>query len=168
MDKSSAITTARYSRHLPRAATSGPLLELLLFDVATDVEVVTRELGLRDEMRERLLRALDRLNCAQAILDAQRKRLLGSSCSNEVCERMSKAVRVLADNWPKDYPEGAVEWLLVGNAGPISPVCSELPGQLLATNDVGPQTALDRTAGRRFSAASRSSTTPKCCSNSFT
>jgi hypothetical protein len=30
--------------------------ELLLSDVATDVEVVTRELGLRDEMRERLRR----------------------------------------------------------------------------------------------------------------
>lgn len=117
MDKSSANTTARYSRHLPQAATSGPLLELLLSGIATDVEVVTRELGLRDEMRKRLSRALDRLNCAQAILDAQRKRLLGSSCSDEVCERVSEAVRVLAANWPQEYPKGSVEWLLVRDGG---------------------------------------------------
>jgi hypothetical protein len=48
----------------------GPLLELLLSDAATDVEVVTRELDLRDEMRERLRRALHRVACARAVLQA--------------------------------------------------------------------------------------------------
>jgi hypothetical protein len=89
------------------------LLELLL----SDVEVVARELGLRDEMLERLLCALDRLNCAQAILDARRKRLLGSNCNDEVLERMNEAVRVLAGNRPKDYPDGAVDWLPVKDGG---------------------------------------------------
>lgn len=66
---------------------------------------------------ERLLRALDRLNCAQAILDAQRKRLLGTNCNDEVWERMNEAVRVLVGNRPKDYPDGTVEWLPVKDGG---------------------------------------------------
>jgi hypothetical protein len=57
----------------------GQLLELLLSDTATDVEVVTRELGLRNEMLERLRRALDRLACAQAVLAAMRARSVGAS-----------------------------------------------------------------------------------------
>ncbi|MFM0656082.1 hypothetical protein [Paraburkholderia sediminicola] len=52
------------------AIPSGLLLELLLSDAATDVEVVTRELGLPNEMVERLRRALDRLTCAQTVLAA--------------------------------------------------------------------------------------------------
>ncbi|WP_143749268.1 hypothetical protein [Caballeronia arvi] len=39
-------------------------------DAVTDVNVVARELGLRDEMVARLQRAVDRLNCAQQILEA--------------------------------------------------------------------------------------------------
>ncbi|PMS25303.1 hypothetical protein C0Z19_10145 [Trinickia soli] len=116
MDKSSANLTACYARSSLRATTLGPLLELLLSDVATDIEVVARELGLRNEMLERMRRALDRLNCAQTILDAQRKRLLGSS-GDEIWEQMGEAVRVLAGDWPQDYPEGAVEWLLVRGGG---------------------------------------------------
>lgn len=99
-----------------RSVPDGPLLELLLSDVATDIEVVARVLGLRDEMLERMRRALDRLNCAQTILDAQRKRLLGSS-GDEIWEQVSEAVRVLAGDWPHDYPEGAVEWLTVRDGG---------------------------------------------------
>lgn len=127
MDKPSANVSARSARSSSRAPPLGPLLELLLADVATDIDVVARELGLREEMLERLLRALDRMNCAQAILDAQRKRLLGNS-GGEAWEQTSEALRVLAANWPQEYPEGAVEWLLVGNPGHVSPVCSELPG----------------------------------------
>jgi hypothetical protein len=99
MDKPSANVTARSTHPSPQAAPLGPLLELLLSDVATDIEVVARELGLREEMLERLRRALERLHCAQAILDAQRKHLLGS-CGDEVWERMSEAIRGLAENWP--------------------------------------------------------------------
>jgi hypothetical protein len=46
----------------------GLLLELFLLDVRTDIEVVARELDLRDEMHERLRRALDRLEYAVAAL----------------------------------------------------------------------------------------------------
>jgi hypothetical protein len=50
---------------------SGALFDLLQSDVATDIEVVSRELGLSDVMLERRRRALDRLNCAQAVLEAE-------------------------------------------------------------------------------------------------
>lgn len=100
MDKPPANNSVGCARESSRSTTPDPLLELLVSDVATDIEVVTRELGLRDEMLERLLRAPDRMNCAQAIPDTQRKRLLGNSCSDEICERASEAVRVLAANWP--------------------------------------------------------------------
>jgi hypothetical protein len=57
----------------------GLLLELLLSDVATDVEVVTRELGLRNEMLERLRRALDRVACAQSLLASMSARSVGAN-----------------------------------------------------------------------------------------
>jgi len=78
-------------------------------------------------MLERLQRALDGLDCAQAILDAERRCWLENS-GGELWEQASEAVRVLAENWPQDYPEGAVEWLLVGSAGCINQGCSEPPG----------------------------------------
>ena len=127
MDKPSTNASARSAPPSPRADPLGRLLELLLSDVATDIEVAARELGLRDEMLERLRRALEWLHCAQALVEAQRKCLLGSS-SGEIWEQVGEAVRVLAENWPQDYPEGAGEWLLVGNAGRTSPECPELPG----------------------------------------
>ena len=37
-----------------------------------------------------------------------------------ISEQVSEAVRVLAQDWPQDYPEVAVEWLLVGSAGRIN------------------------------------------------
>jgi hypothetical protein len=90
---------------------SGALLELLLSDIATDMEVVARESDLRDAMRERLRRALDRLICAQAVVEAGGSSRLGNN-GGEVWERVSEAVRVLTGIWPQDYPKGAVEWLL--------------------------------------------------------
>lgn len=44
-------------------------LEFLFADAITDVGLVARELGVRDEMRERLRRALDRLACVQMRAD---------------------------------------------------------------------------------------------------
>lgn len=115
------------------------LLEILLTDVAADVEVVACELGLKDEIRERFRRALDRVECALRILDTTR----GDAGSDGVREngvavesdraaleaepnggykdndssdakkRAWGAVRLLAREWPKDYPLGAVEWLIL-------------------------------------------------------
>ncbi|EUC18392.1 hypothetical protein [Paraburkholderia hospita] len=96
-----------------RTSPSNSLLELLLSDVATDVEVVTRELGLRNEMLERLRRALDRLDCAQAVLAAMSAGSVGAS-DDEWALRMRDAVELLAREWPEDYPAGVVEWLLLG------------------------------------------------------
>jgi hypothetical protein len=113
----------------------GLLLELLLSDAATDVEVVTRELGLRNEMLERLQRALDRMACAQAVLETVRE-IAATGCSqrqlradgdNVDGERvatarvnavrvMRAAVGLLAREWPDDYPVGAVEWRMLEEA----------------------------------------------------
>ena len=123
------------------------LLEVLLSDAASDVDVVARELGLRDEMRERLRRALDRVGCAQGVLEAMREaevtqsgrepegvsageggcgRGVGAADDHrgddalDVMERVRGAVELLAVellavDWPHDYPEGAVVWLLLGD-----------------------------------------------------
>ncbi|CAG9232989.1 conserved hypothetical protein [Paraburkholderia caribensis] len=115
---------------LPSSARSLPLrqlLGLLLSDVATDVEVVTRELGLRNEMLERLRRALDRLICAQSVLEAVGGRWAAGtlerggneglddagSHENGAAGRVRDAVKLLAEVWPQDYPDGAVEWMLL-------------------------------------------------------
>lgn len=58
MDKPSADINACYPLASRWTVPHGPLPEVLLSNIATDIEVVTRELGLRDEMRERLRRAL--------------------------------------------------------------------------------------------------------------
>lgn len=110
-----------------REALTKTLIGLLLADAFSDVEVIRRELCLGEQMIERLRRALDRLNCAQSVLEAAGTRQRGNSRS-EVWKRVSEAVRVLAENWAQDYPEGAVEWLLVGSAGRINQGCSEPPG----------------------------------------
>lgn len=114
------------------------LLEVLVTDVASDVEVVARDLGLKDEMRERLRRAFDRVGCAKGVLQAMREAGVRQSgrrpadvsaepgrCGREVVaaaddhmgddaldamERVRGAVELLAKEWPQDYPEGAVEW----------------------------------------------------------
>ncbi|GAB5098077.1 hypothetical protein YK56LOC_37930 [Caballeronia sp. HLA56] len=159
-----------FARRLPARLLE--LLAVLVADVASDVEVVARELGLRDEMRERLRRALDRVGCAQAVLGAMREVGLRQSAPAGQCaqlprsgqlkqagsskqsgqlkesgrlteemsaegsyrggggdtggsddyrgdealdavERVRGAVELLAEGWPQDYPEGAVEWLIL-------------------------------------------------------
>jgi hypothetical protein len=116
MDEPSAYTDAG---RVPAAISKpqpGLLFELLLSDAATDIEVVTRELGLRSEMLERLRRALDRLACAQAVLAAMSAGSMGAS-DDEWALRMREAVDLLAGRWPEDYPAGAVEWLLLQPRG---------------------------------------------------
>jgi hypothetical protein len=59
--------------HLPgsaRALRRWQLLDGLLSHAANDVKVVSRELGLRDQMRERLRTALGRIACAQSVLES--------------------------------------------------------------------------------------------------
>jgi hypothetical protein len=106
---------------------SGYLLELLLADVVTHVEVVRRELSLSEAMVERLQRAVDRLHCAQAILEAEGRRRFGNS-DGEHWTQLGEAVRLLAESWPQEYPEGAVEWRLLG-----TPRAGMLRGQILST-----------------------------------
>lgn len=96
-----------------RALRQRHLLDLLISDAANDVEVVARELGLRGGMRERSRRALDRIACAQSVLEtfcieAPEAEQGGAAAEFQVRE----AVGLLAREWPEEYPAGAVEWLL--------------------------------------------------------
>ncbi|MFM0485156.1 hypothetical protein PQQ81_31860 [Paraburkholderia strydomiana] len=101
-----------------RALRQRQLLDLLISDAANDVEVVARELGLGDQMRERLRRALDRMACAQSVLesigpDGAEAGIDGSAAGL----RMREAVGLLAKEWPAEYPAHAAEWMLMGELG---------------------------------------------------
>jgi hypothetical protein len=97
MDELPAYTDTGHALAPISAIPSGLLLELLLSDATTDVEVVTRELGLRNEMLERLRRALDRLNCAQAVLETMSAGSMGASDDEWALRvRMREAVELLA------------------------------------------------------------------------
>ena len=101
--------------HSPaRAPRQWQLLDLLISDAANDVGVVARELGLRGEMCERLRRALDRIACAQSVLETVCTEALGAKKGGATAElRVREAVGLLAREWPEEYPAGAVEWLLL-------------------------------------------------------
>lgn len=95
---------------------SGPAQELmgvLLADAAVDVELVSRELGLTDAMSERLRRALDRLECVAVVLETIRP-ASGRCESAGSLDAARCAVGELAERWPRDYPAGAVERLILG------------------------------------------------------
>ncbi|MEC5407565.1 hypothetical protein VOM14_18620 [Paraburkholderia sp. MPAMCS5] len=78
------------------ASTLVELVEILLTDVATDVEVVARELGLRDEKRERLRRALDRVGCARGVLEATRQIGLGQPKQLEQPKESGRVTEVVS------------------------------------------------------------------------
>ena len=111
-----------------RALRHRQLLELLISDAANDIEVVSRERGLRGEMRERLRRALDRMACAQSVLESMRTDGLRSRHDGATAKlRMREAVDLLAKEWPEDYAAGAVEWLLTQSpASPAETVRSDV------------------------------------------
>lgn len=74
---------------MPRApadseAHTKTLICVLLAGASSDVEVVRRDLCLCEQMIERLQRALDRLGCAQSILEAAGTRRLENSGSAAV------------------------------------------------------------------------------------
>jgi hypothetical protein len=73
---------------LQRGATE--LMELLLTDGRADIEVVAREPRLRDGMHERLRRALDRVACAQSLLET----------ISEIARQESRRGRNIA-NWKR-------------------------------------------------------------------
>jgi hypothetical protein len=120
------------------------LLQVLLTDVATDVGLVARELSLHDAMLDRLQCALDKLQCAGSVLeamagimpekpfegtfndaidDATRREGLVPIDPPKVgaAESAWRSLELLAENWPRDYPEDAVEWLLFKDKWPALP-----------------------------------------------
>lgn len=103
--------------HLPgsaRALRRWQLLDGLLSHAANDVKVVSRELGLRDQMRERLRRALDRMACAHSVLETMTEDGAAATADRPNAElRTREAMELLASEWPEKYPAGAVEWLLM-------------------------------------------------------
>ncbi|KXV06571.1 hypothetical protein CR51_11620 [Caballeronia megalochromosomata] len=107
---------------LPFASTLevGQLLDLLLADAMSDVEVVARELSLRDEMLERLQRSFDRLVCAQnlagTLFDDIAVDALDDGTPDEVdpMESVRAAMEILATSWPQNYGAHAAEWLMLG------------------------------------------------------
>jgi hypothetical protein len=131
--------TTRRAATAELASTLVELVEVLLTDAAADFQVVARELGLKDEMRERLRRALDRVECARGVLETVREvsgseeaweelpteRGARGSANGEpqedyendnpidAKERAWGAMELLAEEWPQDYPEGAIEWLFI-------------------------------------------------------
>ncbi|MDR6205365.1 hypothetical protein [Paraburkholderia graminis] len=105
------------------------LLTDLLTDIVIDVEVVARELNLREEMRERLRRALDRMACAQSVLETVCTEALGAKKGGATAElRVREAVGLLAREWPEEYPAGAVEWLLAAPDVRPTPMALDLFG----------------------------------------
>lgn len=64
-------------------------------------------------MHERLQRALDRMSCAQSVLETIG---VDGTVGEKAELRMRKALELLAREWPKEYPAGAVEWLVTAPA----------------------------------------------------
>lgn len=96
------------------------LLDFLLADAMTDINVVARELHLRDEMRDRLRRSLSRLVCAQSVVEATCRELAvdahddGGRDEVGPMDGVQRAMDTLAREWPTDYGADAVEWLVLG------------------------------------------------------
>jgi hypothetical protein len=89
------------------------LLSILLADVASDAEVAARDSGIADASFVRLRRAMDRVACAQRLLETVRAESASVKGGEPVMRmQMREAVELLARGWPEDYPDGAVEWLL--------------------------------------------------------
>lgn len=104
------------SNHSPASGLAYELMGVLLSDVLLDVELVSRELGLTGAMSERLRRALDRLECVDSVLRTMRF----AACSGEpdgARDAVKCAVKELAARWPREYPDNAPEWLMVGDMG---------------------------------------------------
>jgi hypothetical protein len=98
------------------------LLSILLADVVTDAEVAARDAGISDASFMRLRRAMDRLACAQTLVETvseiagKTAGVAGTSPTGGEAERdlgaiaaaMREAVELLARGWPDEYAAGAV------------------------------------------------------------
>jgi hypothetical protein len=103
------------------------LLGYLLTDAETDISVAARDLTISDVSFIRLRRARDRVACAQTLLETVSEiadkpaDAVGTSPTGSEAERdlgtitaaMREAMELLAREWRDEYPEGAVEWLLL-------------------------------------------------------
>jgi hypothetical protein len=86
-----------------------------LADVSNDVEVSARGSKISDANFVRLRRAMDRVACAQSVLETMMAESVGAKCDEtgmRMRMRMREAVELLARGWPEDYQAGAVEWLM--------------------------------------------------------
>ncbi|WP_421376472.1 hypothetical protein ACOCG7_00980 [Paraburkholderia sp. DD10] len=108
------------------------LLSIPLADVVTDTEVAARDAGISDASFVRLRRAIDRVACAQSVLEAMGVRSAGASSvtasrgETRVRQMATRdAVDLLAREWPADYPAGAVEWLIAASSGGAMSVASK-------------------------------------------
>ncbi|MGF6924259.1 hypothetical protein [Paraburkholderia sp. 40] len=94
------------------------LLAILLADAVTDIEVAARDAGISDASFVRLRRAMDRVACAQTVLETVRVASVGAEYGeSDAVMRLREAMELLARGWPEDYPDGAVEWLLLEPRG---------------------------------------------------
>ncbi|MGT2469280.1 hypothetical protein [Paraburkholderia terrae] len=94
------------------------LFDCILTDAVTDIEVAARDRGISDASFVRLRRAMDRVACAQSLVESMRAGSVGAS-DDETGMRMRDAVELLARGWPEDYPAGAVEGLIADGFKPI-------------------------------------------------
>jgi hypothetical protein len=108
------------------------LLGYILADAESDISTAARDLALSDASFTRLRRARDRVACAQRLLetvseiaakiaDAAGTSPIGSEAERDVgtiaAAAMREAVELLAVEWLENYPDGAVEWLLLEPRG---------------------------------------------------
>ncbi|MGF6924261.1 hypothetical protein [Paraburkholderia sp. 40] len=95
------------------ASRGADLFDCFLAEAPTDIEVAARDLQISDASFVRLRRAMDRVACAQTVLETVRVAGVGAKRDETVMRmRMREAVELLAREWPEDYPAGAVEWTL--------------------------------------------------------
>lgn len=99
------------------------LLSVFLTDAESDIGIAALDNKITDTNFIRLRRARDRVTAAQRLLETMR----GVGCNEggaaaspnqgdrdlgAIAAAMREAVELLAKEWPEDYPDGAVEWLM--------------------------------------------------------
>ncbi|RDK01516.1 hypothetical protein DLM46_17005 [Paraburkholderia lacunae] len=101
------------------------MLRALLSDSLSDIGVASNDLGIADQSYTRLRRARDRLTVVRSLLVGQQ---VAASCP-EIGELMYESVELLARKWPREYPAGGLEWMLVEGCMAPSPAPSASKGQ---------------------------------------
>lgn len=114
MDTKSAVNNAidRKFALTYIASQYADLLHCFLTNAVTDIEVASRDLQISDTSFVRLRRAMDRVACAQTVLETMRSGSGGVN-AGDAGMRMREPVELLEREWPEDYPAGAMEWLIL-------------------------------------------------------